>query len=52
MSGEHGGDGGGGRALRPHRLLSKQKRLQESVELLDRFKQGTLPAGVTDAQVN
>ncbi len=31
--------------------LSNQKRLQESVELLDRFKQGTLPPGVTDAQV-
>ncbi|XP_056281618.1 sideroflexin-5a isoform X2 [Pseudoliparis swirei] len=29
----------------------KLKRLQESVELLDRFKRGTLPPGVTDAQL-
>lgn len=33
-------------------VVSDQKRLQESVELLRRFKQGTLPPGVTDAQVN
>lgn len=32
-------------------ILMNQKRLQESVELLDSFKRGTLPPGVTDAQV-
>uniref|UniRef100_A0A3Q0RBP6 Sideroflexin 5a n=1 Tax=Amphilophus citrinellus TaxID=61819 RepID=A0A3Q0RBP6_AMPCI len=31
-------------------VLSHQKRLQECVELLERFKQGNLPPGVTDAQ--
>ncbi|XP_075963277.1 sideroflexin-5a isoform X4 [Anarhichas minor] len=35
----------------PSTLFVTEKRLQESVELLDRFKQGTLPAGVTDAQL-
>uniref|UniRef100_A0A3B4TD48 Sidoreflexin n=1 Tax=Seriola dumerili TaxID=41447 RepID=A0A3B4TD48_SERDU len=35
----------------PSTLLVTEKRLQESVELLDRFKQGTLPPGVTDAQL-
>lgn len=30
---------------------SKQSCLQESVELLEQFRQGALPAGVTDAQV-
>ncbi|XP_063765575.1 sideroflexin-5a isoform X2 [Eleginops maclovinus] len=35
----------------PSTLFVSEKRLQESVELLDRFKQGTLPAGVTDAQL-
>uniref|UniRef100_A0A3B5AFJ8 Sidoreflexin n=1 Tax=Stegastes partitus TaxID=144197 RepID=A0A3B5AFJ8_9TELE len=35
----------------PSTLFVTEKRLQESVELLDRFKQGTLPPGVTDAQV-
>uniref|UniRef100_A0A671W3A6 Sideroflexin 5a n=1 Tax=Sparus aurata TaxID=8175 RepID=A0A671W3A6_SPAAU len=34
----------------PSTLFVTEKRLQESVELLRRFKQGTLPAGVTDAQ--
>lgn len=28
-----------------------QKRLRESAELLNQFKEGSLPAGVTDAQV-
>ncbi|KAF3845144.1 hypothetical protein F7725_008307 [Dissostichus mawsoni] len=35
----------------PSTLFVSEKRLQESVELLDRFKQGTLPPGVTDAQL-
>eukprot|EP00064_Thunnus_orientalis_P006189 superscaffoldBa00000635_g6205 len=34
----------------PSTLFVTEKRLQECVELLDRFKQGTLPPGVTDAQ--
>ena len=32
-------------------LLSHQTQLQECVGLLDRFRQGALPPGVTDAQV-
>uniref|UniRef100_A0A3Q2U7G1 Sideroflexin 5a n=1 Tax=Fundulus heteroclitus TaxID=8078 RepID=A0A3Q2U7G1_FUNHE len=32
-------------------LLSHQKRLQECIKLLDGFKQGTLPPGVTDAEL-
>uniref|UniRef100_A0AAQ6ACV5 Sidoreflexin n=1 Tax=Amphiprion ocellaris TaxID=80972 RepID=A0AAQ6ACV5_AMPOC len=35
----------------PRTLFVTEKRLQDSVELLERFKQGTLPPGVTDAQV-
>ncbi|TKS87242.1 Sideroflexin-5 [Collichthys lucidus] len=35
----------------PSTLFVTEKRLQESVKLLERFKQGTLPAGVTDAQL-
>ncbi|XP_068195413.1 sideroflexin-5a isoform X3 [Antennarius striatus] len=35
----------------PSTLFTTEKRLRESVELLDRFKQGTLPPGVTDAQL-
>uniref|UniRef100_A0A3Q3XRF1 Uncharacterized protein n=1 Tax=Mola mola TaxID=94237 RepID=A0A3Q3XRF1_MOLML len=35
----------------PSTLFVTEKRLQESVELLSRFKRGTVPAGVTDAQV-
>ncbi|XP_056281621.1 sideroflexin-5a isoform X4 [Pseudoliparis swirei] len=35
----------------PSTLFVTEKRLQESVELLDRFKRGTLPPGVTDAQL-
>ncbi|XP_078132917.1 sideroflexin-5a isoform X1 [Sander vitreus] len=35
----------------PSTLFVTEKRLQESVELLDRVKQGTLPPGVTDAQL-
>ncbi|XP_068436216.1 sideroflexin-5a isoform X2 [Clinocottus analis] len=35
----------------PSTLFVPEKRLQESVELLDRFKRGTLPPGVTDAQL-
>ncbi|XP_069017062.1 sideroflexin-5a isoform X2 [Embiotoca jacksoni] len=35
----------------PRTLFVTEKRLQECVELLQRFKQGTLPAGVTDAQL-
>ncbi|CAG01254.1 unnamed protein product [Tetraodon nigroviridis] len=35
----------------PSTLFVTEKRLQESVELLHRFKQGSLPAGVTDAQL-
>ncbi|KAK9534235.1 hypothetical protein VZT92_009293 [Zoarces viviparus] len=35
----------------PSTLFVTEKRLQESVELLDRFKQGTQPPGVTDAQL-
>ena len=33
-------------------ILLIQKRLQECVELLEHFKHGTLPPGVTDAQVS
>ncbi|KAM8834373.1 sideroflexin-5a [Synchiropus picturatus] len=35
----------------PTTLFVTQKRLQESVELVDGFKQGTLPPGVTDTQL-
>uniref|UniRef100_UPI0037E86675 sideroflexin-5a isoform X2 n=1 Tax=Semicossyphus pulcher TaxID=241346 RepID=UPI0037E86675 len=35
----------------PSTLFVTEKRLQECVELIDRFKQGTLPPGVTDAQL-
>lgn len=35
----------------PSTLFVSKERLQESVELLERFRQGTLPAGVTDAQL-
>uniref|UniRef100_A0A665UXR6 Sideroflexin-5-like n=1 Tax=Echeneis naucrates TaxID=173247 RepID=A0A665UXR6_ECHNA len=35
----------------PRTLFVTAKRLQESVELLHRFKRGTLPPGVTDAQI-
>ncbi|KAI3367415.1 hypothetical protein L3Q82_026270 [Scortum barcoo] len=35
----------------PSTLFVTEKRLQECVELLDRFKQRTLPPGVTDAQL-
>ncbi|CAK6965710.1 sideroflexin-5a [Scomber scombrus] len=35
----------------PSTLFVTEKRLQECVELLDRFKQGTLPPGVTHAQL-
>ncbi|XP_033966772.1 sideroflexin-5a isoform X2 [Pseudochaenichthys georgianus] len=35
----------------PSTLFVSERRLQECVELLDRFKQGTLPPGVTDAQL-
>uniref|UniRef100_A0AAQ4R721 Sideroflexin 5a n=1 Tax=Gasterosteus aculeatus aculeatus TaxID=481459 RepID=A0AAQ4R721_GASAC len=34
----------------PSTLFVTEKRLQESLELLDCFKQGTLPPGATDAQ--
>uniref|UniRef100_A0A3Q3Q3K7 Sidoreflexin n=1 Tax=Monopterus albus TaxID=43700 RepID=A0A3Q3Q3K7_MONAL len=34
----------------PRTLFVTEKQLQECVELLDHFKQGTLPSGVTDAQ--
>ncbi|XP_005728733.1 sideroflexin-5a isoform X1 [Pundamilia nyererei] len=35
----------------PSTLFVTEKRLWECVELLDHFKQGTLPLGVTDAQL-
>uniref|UniRef100_A0A669DCA2 Sidoreflexin n=1 Tax=Oreochromis niloticus TaxID=8128 RepID=A0A669DCA2_ORENI len=35
----------------PSTLFVTEKRLRECVELLDHFKQGTLPLGVTDAQL-
>nr|XP_040055709.1 sideroflexin-5a isoform X2 [Gasterosteus aculeatus aculeatus] len=35
----------------PSTLFVTEKRLQESLELLDCFKQGTLPPGATDAQL-
>ncbi|XP_060938489.1 sideroflexin-5a isoform X1 [Limanda limanda] len=35
----------------PSTLFVTERRLQECVALLDRFKQGTLPPGVTDAQL-
>ncbi|KAJ8281458.1 hypothetical protein GJAV_G00067930 [Gymnothorax javanicus] len=35
----------------PRTLLVSEGRLEESIKLLDYFKQGTLPAGVTDAQL-
>nr|XP_020459883.1 sideroflexin-5 [Monopterus albus] len=35
----------------PRTLFVTEKQLQECVELLDHFKQGTLPSGVTDAQL-
>ncbi|AWP16029.1 Sideroflexin [Scophthalmus maximus] len=35
----------------PSTLFVTEKRLQESVELLDCFKRGALPPGVTDAQL-
>ncbi|XP_049452101.1 sideroflexin-5a [Epinephelus fuscoguttatus] len=35
----------------PRTLFVTERRLQESVELLHRFRQGTLPPGVTDAQL-
>ncbi|XP_028294652.1 sideroflexin-5a [Gouania willdenowi] len=35
----------------PSTLFVSEKQLQECIQLLDRFKQGTLPPGVTDAQL-
>ncbi|KAG7235804.1 hypothetical protein INR49_002191 [Caranx melampygus] len=35
----------------PSTLFVTERRLQESEELLERFRQGTLPPGVTDAQL-
>ncbi|MEQ2264743.1 Sideroflexin-5 [Xenotaenia resolanae] len=35
----------------PRTLFVSEKRLQECVKLLDSFKQGTLPPGVTDAEL-
>ncbi|MEQ2212775.1 Sideroflexin-5, partial [Xenoophorus captivus] len=35
----------------PRTLFVSEKRLQECVKLLDNFKQGTLPPGVTDAEL-
>ncbi|XP_049918114.1 sideroflexin-5a isoform X2 [Epinephelus moara] len=35
----------------PRTLFVTERRLQESVELLHRFRQGALPPGVTDAQL-
>lgn len=35
----------------PSTLFVSEKRLQDSIDLLRRFKEGTLPAGVTDEQL-
>lgn len=35
----------------PSTLFVSEKRLQESIDLLNRFKQGTLPPGVTNEQL-